>query len=132
MKAKMDIPQEKTEATIHSIRPKLEETIKHQVEDFLSCVEGKTQVLCKELTEKIDGTQVDLQAIRTSVDTRTKSLLEIITDKREHLHEELSLMVQGEAQMTKTLKDTTWRGLMAKVAEVEARAKCKRETGTGT
>jgi hypothetical protein len=106
MKAKMDIHQAKMEAAIHSIRSELEETIKHQVEDVLSCVDQKTQGLCKELTENIDETQVDLQATRTSVDMRTKSLLETITDTREHLREELGLMIQGEAQMTKTLTDT--------------------------
>jgi hypothetical protein len=60
MKAKMDICQEKMEAAIHSIQFKLEETIKHWVEDILSRVEQKTQGLYKELTEKIDETQVDL------------------------------------------------------------------------
>jgi hypothetical protein len=43
---------------------------------------------------------VDLQAIRTSVDMRIKSLLETITDTREHLREKLGLMIQGKAQMT--------------------------------
>jgi hypothetical protein len=60
MKANMDIHQEKIKAAIHSILPKLEETIKHRVEDVLSCVDQKTQGLRKELTEKIDQTQVDL------------------------------------------------------------------------
>jgi hypothetical protein len=57
--------------------------------------------------------------MRTSVDTRIKSLLETIIDTREHVHEELGLMIQGEAQMTKTLLDTTLRGFEAKIAEVE-------------
>jgi hypothetical protein len=106
-------------------------TIKHQVEDFLSYVNRKTQGLCNKLTEKIDETQVDLQAIRTSINMQTKSLLEIITGIRENLPEELGLMIKGEAQMTKTLKDTMRRGLTAKIAEVEAQAKCERGTGTG-
>jgi hypothetical protein len=46
---------------------------------------------------------VDLQTIRTFVDTRTKSLLETITDTREYLHEDLGVMIQVETQMTKTL-----------------------------
>jgi hypothetical protein len=58
-----------------------------------------------------------------------KSLLATITHTREHLHEELGLMIQGKAQMTKTLMDATRRGLGAKIAEVEA--KCGRGTGTG-
>jgi hypothetical protein len=38
MKAKKDIQQKEIEATIHSIWSELEETIKHRVEDVLSCV----------------------------------------------------------------------------------------------
>jgi RNase adaptor protein for sRNA GlmZ degradation len=74
------------------------ETIKHRVEDVLSCADQKTQDLLKQMVEKINESQVDLQAIRTSVDTREKSLFETITDTREHLHEELGLTIQGEAQ----------------------------------
>jgi hypothetical protein len=40
--------------------PELEETIKHQVEDVLACVDQRTQNLCKELSEKIDAMQLDL------------------------------------------------------------------------
>jgi hypothetical protein len=61
MRAKMAIHQEKMEATIHSIQSKLDEIIKHQVEDVPSYVDQKTQGLSKELTEKIKETQ-DLQA----------------------------------------------------------------------
>jgi flagellar biosynthesis component FlhA len=51
------------------------------------------------LTEKIDETQVGLQAVKMGVDTRTTSLLETITDMREHFHEELGLMIQVETQI---------------------------------
>jgi hypothetical protein len=61
MKAKMDIHQEKVEAAMHSIRSELEETIKHRVEDVLSYVDQKTQGLRKDLSEKIDETELDLQ-----------------------------------------------------------------------
>jgi hypothetical protein len=134
IKSKMDIHQGKMEAAIHSIQSELEEAIKHRVEYILSCVDQKTQGLRKELTEIIDETQVDLQAIETSVDMWTKSLLETITDIRVHLQKELGLMIQVETQMTKIIIDTTGRGLMAKIAEVEVRAEsgfCQR-TGTGT
>jgi hypothetical protein len=67
------------------------------MEDVLSCFDKKTQGLRKELTEKTGETQVDLQTIRMSVDTQAKSLLETITDTREHLHKELGLIIQGEA-----------------------------------
>jgi hypothetical protein len=86
-KAKMDIHQEKVEATIHSIRSELEETIKHRVEDVLSCVAQKTQILGKELNENIDETQVGLQAVKTSLDARTKSLQETLVDTKNDLHE---------------------------------------------
>jgi hypothetical protein len=52
MKAGMDIHQEKMEAAIHFILFKLEETITHQVEYVLSCVDQKVQGLHKELTEQ--------------------------------------------------------------------------------
>jgi hypothetical protein len=131
IEAKMDIILEKLEAATHSIGSELEETIKDRVADILSCVVQKAQGLRKELTEKNDETQVDLQAIRTSVDSPTKGLLQTITDTREHLHAEHGLMIQSETQMTKTLTDTMRRGLeAANIAEVEARAQSER-TGTG-
>jgi hypothetical protein len=64
MKARMDIHQEKMEAAIHSIWSELEETIKHRVEDVLSCVDQKTPGLRKELTEKIDETWVALAGLK--------------------------------------------------------------------
>jgi hypothetical protein len=128
IKAKMDIYQEKIEAAIYSIWPE-SEAIKYRVQDVLSFVDQRTLDLCKELT-KIEETQVDLQTTRTSIDTRTKSLLETITDTMEHLHEELGPMIQGEPQMTKTLTDTMRRGLEAKMPEVEAQAE-RGSAGTG-
>lgn len=47
----MDIHQEKMEAAIQSVQSELEETIKHWVEDILSCVNPKMQGLYEELTE---------------------------------------------------------------------------------
>jgi hypothetical protein len=94
------------EAAICSIRSELEETIKHWLEDILSCVDQKTQGLHKELTKKFDKTHVDFQAIKTSIDTRTNSLLKTITDTREHLHKELGLMIQVKTLMTRTLAVT--------------------------
>jgi hypothetical protein len=40
-------------------------------------------------------------------------------------------MIQGEAQITRTLKDTTWRRFDAKIAEVEARTERGKGAGTG-
>jgi hypothetical protein len=67
------------------------------VEYILSCVDKKAQGLHKELTEKIDKTQVDLWTIRLSINTQTKCLLETITDARECLNKELGFIIQGEA-----------------------------------
>jgi hypothetical protein len=131
MKVKIDIHQEKMESTVHSIRSELEETIKHRVEDVLSCVDQNTQDLRKELNEKTDKTKVELQAIRLSVNTRTKCLLKTIIGARKHFHGEFGLMIQGETQMTKTLMDTTSRGLEAKIVEVDAGAEGGNGSGTG-
>jgi hypothetical protein len=80
MKAKMDIYQEKMEAAIHFIWTKLEETID------TSCVDQKTEGLHKELDEKIDETQMSLQAVKTS-------LQETLADMRN----DLGIMLQVEA-----------------------------------
>jgi hypothetical protein len=90
--SRMDIHQEKMEVAIHSIWSKIE-IIKHRVEDVLSCVDQKTQGLHKELTEKFDETQVDLQAVKTSLVMWTKRLQETLADTRNDLHEELGLML---------------------------------------
>jgi Mg-chelatase subunit ChlI len=60
MKAMMDTLQGRMEATIHSVRSKLEEIIKHRVGNILSDVDQTTQGLHKKLNEKPDETQVDL------------------------------------------------------------------------
>jgi hypothetical protein len=80
MMTKIHIHQEKAETATHSIRSELGETMKHRVTDVLLCVNQKTYSLRRELTENNDETQVNLQAIWTSVDVRTKNVLETITD----------------------------------------------------
>jgi hypothetical protein len=78
--------------------------------------------LHKELTEKIDKTQVNLQTVKTSLDTWTKFLVESIADTRKGLHVELGLMFQVEAQTTKALIEANQRELQSQLEEVEARA----------
>jgi gas vesicle protein len=67
------------------------------------------QDIGKELKEKADETQADMQAVKTSIDMWTGSLKSDITDTkkdfheaiantRNDLHDKLSLMIQGEAQ----------------------------------
>jgi hypothetical protein len=60
----------------------MEETIKHRVEDVLACVDQWTRGFRKELNEKIDETQVDLQTVNTSLNTRRNSLQENLVDTR--------------------------------------------------
>jgi type VI protein secretion system component Hcp len=134
MKAKMDIHQEKIEAAIHSIRSELEETIKHRLEDVLFCVDQKTPDLGKEVTEKTDGKHVDLQAVKTSLDTRTKFLQETLADTKNDLHEEARTMkaeirINQERMEAKT--ETIRREFQTQLKEVEAGAECGRGTGTG-
>jgi methyl-accepting chemotaxis protein len=113
----MKARQEKIEAAVHSFRSELLETIIHQVENGLACVNQRTQDLSKELIENIDETQVDLQLVMTSIDTLTRSLKdditstkdchEVIANTRKGLHKELGLMFQVEAQKTKALIEPT-------------------------
>jgi hypothetical protein len=56
------------------------------------CVNQKTQSLRKELTEKIDETQVDFQAVKMPLDMQTKSLQKNLADMKNDLHEEARAM----------------------------------------
>jgi hypothetical protein len=109
IKAKMGIHQEMTEAPMHSIRSELEETI-----GWTTSVVSrtKTQRLRKDLSEKIDETELDLQAVKTSVNMWTGILKDNITDRKKNFHkdvkntrndlyEELDLMFQVEVRAIK-------------------------------
>jgi hypothetical protein len=50
------------------------------------------QGLCKELNKKIGEMQVDLQTVKMSLNTRTKSLQVTLAGTRKDLHEEIGLM----------------------------------------
>jgi hypothetical protein len=102
--SKCDLREDGGRNTIHPVR--VGEGHQTSVEDVLSRVDQKKQGLRKELTEKIDETQVNLETIRMSVDTQTKNLLETITDTTERLHETLGLLTQVETQINKSLIDT--------------------------
>jgi dynactin complex subunit len=73
MKATVSVIQEKMEAATSFIRSKLERALKHHRTDVLACVDPRTLGLRKELNKKFEETQVDLQAVKTSLDMRTKS-----------------------------------------------------------
>jgi hypothetical protein len=64
------------------------------LEDILACVQKGCRAAAGN-NEKIDETQMYLQAIGTSVDTPARSLLHTITDTREYLHKDFGLMIQG-------------------------------------
>jgi hypothetical protein len=83
--AKIDVNQEKMEAAMHSVWSELEEAIRHWVEDILSCVH-------KELTEKIDETQLDLQAVKGDVTDTNKDSHKVIENTRNGLHLERDFM----------------------------------------
>jgi predicted phage tail protein len=120
--AKTDVKLNEMSEEILSIQPELEETIQHRMEDLPSCVDQKTQGLCKELTEKNDEKQVDLQTVKMSLDMRTKFLVESLVDMRKGLHEQLGLMFQVEAQTTKALIEANRPKFHSQLEEVEARA----------
>jgi hypothetical protein len=81
-----------------------------------------TQSLQKEMIEGTENTQVDSETVKTSLDTRTKFLVESISDIRKGVHEELSLMFQVEAQTTKALIDANRREFQSQLEEIEAKA----------
>jgi hypothetical protein len=99
------------------------------MEDVLSCVDQKMQGLFKELNEKVDETQLDLQAVKTSLDTWRKNHQESLADTRKDLHEELGLMFQVEVKTVKALLETTQQKFQSQLDKVEARAEWGRGTG---
>jgi hypothetical protein len=129
----MKAHQEKKEAAVHSIRSELEETIRHQVENIMMYVYQRTQGHSKELNEKIDETQVDLQLVMTYIDTSAGSLKDditntekdchqVIANTRKDLNEELGLMFHVEAQTTKALIKPTPCEFQTQLKGVEALA----------
>jgi hypothetical protein len=72
-------------AAMNSMRGELEETMKNLVEDEVVCAYQRTQCVYKELNEKIDETQVVLQAGKVSLDSRTMSLQKSLAEARKDL-----------------------------------------------
>jgi hypothetical protein len=58
--AKTDVKLKEMSKEILSIRSELEKTIQHQIENVMMRVKHVTQSLQKEVTERIEKTQVDL------------------------------------------------------------------------
>jgi hypothetical protein len=86
MKTKLDIHQEKLGPSIHSIWSMLEETIKHQKKNVLSCVDQKMQVLHKEVTKKTHETHIHIQTVKPSLHTWTTTSRNSTSDTRCHLY----------------------------------------------
>jgi hypothetical protein len=128
MNAKMSMHQEKMEAAINSTRSELQNTIKHRMEDFLSCVDHKTQGLRKELIQRIDKTQVDLQAVKTSLNTWTKGFQQAITTTKVDLITELNLF-HTEAQATRTQALTHQCNMEAKTEATRREFQSQLEAG---
>jgi hypothetical protein len=123
------------------------------MEDVLLCVDQKMQGLRKELTKKTDEIQVDLQAVKMSVDMWIGTLKGDIMDTKKdfqkaientmnNLHEELDAMFQVEATIIKAeLKinqermeariEGTQHDFQTQLKEVKAGGKRERGTGTG-
>jgi hypothetical protein len=125
MEVKIKCSQEETETAIHYVRSELEETIKHRVEDVLACVDKRTQGLCKELNEKIEETQENLQTVKTSIDTWTGSLKVNITEAKKDFYEAKAntrndLMLQVETQTTKALIEASLREFQAQLEEAKS------------
>jgi hypothetical protein len=91
----------------------------------------KTQGLRRELTEEIDETQVDLQAVKTSIDTRAKNLQETLADAMNDLHEQPGLMLLVEAQKMKAEIRNSQEILKRNLMLPDAGQGCVRATGTG-
>jgi hypothetical protein len=62
-------------APTNPIRSKLEQTIKNRVEDVGASVDQWIQGIRKEMDEKTEEKQRDLQKVKKSLDMRTKGLL---------------------------------------------------------
>jgi hypothetical protein len=66
LKAKIDLKLKKMSEEIHSIRSELGETSQHLIKNIMTCVNHVTKSLQKEMTERIEKTRVELQAVEMS------------------------------------------------------------------
>jgi hypothetical protein len=58
----------------------------------MTCLNHETQSFQKELAEKIDKTQVELKAMKTTLDTRTENFQETLEDIRDDFITDLALI----------------------------------------
>jgi hypothetical protein len=116
--SKMVIHQEKMEAAIHSIRSELEKT---NIRWKMSCHalttrrRASTRNCLRRLTK-----QVDLQAVKMSLDTRTKSLQETLATTKSNFRTELNLL-HIEAQATRAEALTHHRKMEAKIEATQCK-----------
>jgi hypothetical protein len=72
-----------------------------------------------EFNMKIEEMQLDLQAVTTSLDMRTKSLCKEMADTKKDLHEGLNIRMHGtqvKIQTMRTLAEATQCGLQTRQA----------------
>jgi translation initiation factor 2 alpha subunit (eIF-2alpha) len=69
-------------AAMQSMRSELDEIIRQRVENVMTSVNRETKEIQKRLTERIENTQVELQAAEVSVDTQARKLQENLEDIR--------------------------------------------------
>jgi hypothetical protein len=94
-----------------------------------SCLYRKAQGLSKELTMKIDETQVELQAVKTSFDTQMKSLADMRNDFHKVLQTTKADIRINQERMEAKI-EATGHEFQKQLKEVEAGAKHGRGTGT--
>jgi hypothetical protein len=80
IEAVMKCSEEETMAAIDSIRSKPDETHKRQIKDVLSYIDQWTCVIHMELSEKIEQTQLGLQAVTTQTQNPCEDLLTTKTE----------------------------------------------------
>jgi hypothetical protein len=120
MRSAFSAMEEKMEAAIHSIRSELED------------VNHWTQSLQKELTEKIDKTQVELQEVEVSLSAQERKLQDdLATIRSDHLrdYDLTHVMIQATFNGTRSAIEATKREFQARLEVVEARAKQGRGPG---
>jgi uncharacterized damage-inducible protein DinB len=91
MKFTVSAIEEEMEAAIHSMQSELQETIRHRIENVMTCINHEIQRLRKELTE----TQVELQELKMSFDTRTENFQKTIETIRADLITDLAVVDLG-------------------------------------
>jgi hypothetical protein len=127
--AQMGRYQEKMVDAIHSIRSELDETTQHRIGNVMTCVDHKKQGLRKELTAK-------LQAMKTTVDTRTENFREtletVVTDLAVVDLGAKATREEAQAQQRNVEEETEANTLEFRSQLEEVKAVAERRSGPAT